>query len=330
MNGTAAAAAAAHTHDIGLVLSCWAALRSPWYAATSLSERLVCVLALGSRLSVIANVPASRIVAGGIVETLGGLANATALLDAHVPDAAARSASFAAPFWDWTLRDARTVAESLHADWRHPPHATHDPILDATLGTDTAARDHARRLMMYAYTSPVSAAHAQEIRSWVALYPQFVHQVGLSPHAFAGLVDHNPTVAGHVLVALCLSPSFSQYLDVLITTSPTIHSMEIVNRVAQTLVLPPVFLHTYLSTAMAACDALRDKFMQNRQARLVCVFIQSLVRNRVLPIAEYGVEIMPFCLAYSRVKEAAALYRLVRKETDGGNGNVSVSASVRG
>ena len=120
----------------------------------------------------------------------------------------------------------------------------------------------------------------------------------------------------------------------------SVQSIEMFNNLAKLVILPEEVIHLYISNCISKCENMNDdKSLQNRLVRVLCLVIQSLIRNRIIDVnvmiivcsrvcllnfnqtiwrhlKEIMIELQPFCIEFSSIKEASALYRFIKQITN--------------
>ena len=150
----------------------------------------------------------------------------------------------------------------------------------------------------------------------------------LVPHTLPQLVEHNPLVAYECLVRILQSYPEDErklYLSSLVGMDTSLHSMEVVNRLATTTtstddaeerpILETAYIHLFIGSCIESCSNVQDRHRQNRLVRLCCVFVQSLLRKSILHVDDVLFEVQPFCVEFSRIREANALYRTLQQQS---------------
>jgi hypothetical protein len=134
--------------------------------------------------------------------------------------------------------------------------------------------------------------HNEELRL------QLVQDSGLTPQNLPKLVENNPLVAYECLLILLQNspePLKNEFLSALVGMDMTLHTMEVVNRLAtynvngggngnEEPILHPEYVNLFITSCIASCENIPDRHGQNRLVRLVCVFIQSLLRNNIVHV----------------------------------------------
>ena len=201
--------------------------------------------------------------------------------------------------------------------------------------------EHVQRAQRTHLSSTERHAVIDALNTTPSMVHSLLHHGVIGPPHLPALIEKNPAVAVALLQVILTPPANPELstamLSPLLQLDLSLHSMEVVNRLATPAsgvasasptpsspssagpsLLPPEFLPAYLHHCIECCRGIRDKYGQSRMVRLVCVFLQSLLRGERREGLGEGLdglssELMSFCVDFSKVKEAAALFRILKE-----------------
>lgn len=183
---------------------------------------------------------------------------------------------------------------------------------DASMCTANNVNFEILQLMEKAYQGALNLQQQQKLLDELDNDPNLVYHIGLVPSKLPLLVENSPLISIQCLLKLITSNQMTDYLAALVKMDMSLHSMEVVNRLSTSMKLPQEFLQLFIATCIKTCEETKDRFLQNRFVRLVSVFVQSLIRNKVIDIKDLFLDIQGFCINFRHIKDAGELFQLVK------------------
>lgn len=197
--------------------------------------------------------------------------------------------------------------------------AVHGTEVTDEKGPDLSCdEERALNLLKKAFLTALTPSEQLTLQEALKGDQKLVTSCGLNPDKLPLLVEKNPLIANDILLIIVqkFQSQIVDYLSVLVHMEISVHSLEVVNRLFTTVDLPSEFIHLYINNCISSCENVKDKSWQNRLVRIICVFLQSLIRNHIIDVVNYSIPLEPFCVQFSRIKEAAELFRLLKQKKD--------------
>ncbi|KAG1302212.1 hypothetical protein G6F61_010664 [Rhizopus arrhizus] len=136
------------------------------------------------------------------------------------------------------------------------------------------------------------------------------------PNELPALINLNQFLAFDILSLLLESDKTQEYLQAILDHPITLQSIESIHHILvhKKTSLSQDFIHYYISNSIRSCDQLEDGLIKDKQVKQVAKFIQSLLEQDIISMAEYFVEIQAFCVSYMKIKGVVQLFRLASSE----------------
>eukprot|EP01026_Neomeris_dumetosa_P077563 TRINITY_DN83762_c0_g1_i5.p1 TRINITY_DN83762_c0_g1~~TRINITY_DN83762_c0_g1_i5.p1 ORF type:complete len:452 (-),score=40.47 TRINITY_DN83762_c0_g1_i5:255-1610(-) len=200
------------------------------------------------------------------------------------------------------------------------------PLTDSLLNDSDILNENVEseyeQLVTQACESTLNATQLKRAQFLLQAHPSLAVRHRLKSDVFGKCLESNRDFVESVLKSAIRSADsfgsgmFSEYLDLLVRVNASLNSLEVVGRLALEDGLPQEFLQTYFSHVINECLQLKDEGLQNRRVKLVCVMFLNLIKKQVMVMEsnqELCVELMNFCVQFSNVNEATALFRVLRQ-----------------
>jgi len=175
-----------------------------------------------------------------------------------------------------------------------------------------------QRLYKVALQRKLENEEEQKFKEEIKNEPKMLDMIGLSDEMLPLLVEYNPMITVEILMIILKNKNkeeIKRYLRQITNINVTLQSLEVVNRLVTQVELPSDFIPYYITRCTKTCEDLEDRLQQGRLVRLVCVFLRALINNSLFDIKDCSpmlIEVQGFCIQFSRIREAAGLFRLLK------------------
>lgn len=127
------------------------------------------------------------------------------------------------------------------------------------------------------------------------------------------LVQSNPNIATEIIVIFHNTSRFQDILHRLINMEFSSQMLEVVNTLYMKVEIPTEAIHFLINNCIQFCkNSQESEYIKKKLVRLLCVFINSILRNRPTTSEELLIMIENFCTDFTEYKEASQLYKTVR------------------
>ena len=173
---------------------------------------------------------------------------------------------------------------------------------------DSATSEY-KRLYEQAILAELRTEKADQLLKALDSDPNLLLQLSIDPEKFPPLVQRNPVIASNILVKLHHHELFESLTEKLIFMDLSVQQMEVMHSLLINAELPKAILSVFLTNSVNTCKNIKDRSLQARLARLLCVLITTLMKRRLLPMSEIPNDVIEFFKQFQTHKDITELLR---------------------
>lgn len=166
-----------------------------------------------------------------------------------------------------------------------------------------------KRLYEQATQSELRSEKVDQLLKALDSDPNLLLQLSIDPEKFPPLVQRNPSIATSILIKSCHHELFEPLTEKLIFMDLSVQQMEVMHCLLINAELPKAILPMFLINSVSTCKNIKDRSLQARLARLLCVLITTLMKKRLLPAGEIPIDVTEFFKQFQMHKEVIELLK---------------------
>lgn len=101
-------------------------------------------------------------------------------------------------------------------------------------------------------------------------------EIKFTPENLFKLIESNTKFASEIYLRISKAEFFKDYLEIFLTKSSSVYSLEVMNRIIQFVELPREFIYKFIQNLILSKKPDKQK---NRSVRIIAIFISNLIEN---------------------------------------------------
>jgi len=189
-----------------------------------------------------------------------------------------------------------------------------EPYWDLNMGQELSFH-MIRQLIRNALKKPLSEEEQRKLVKALKTDPELISHIGMTPQKLPCLVINNQNVAYELLICMTNTMQITKYYDALSSMKLSPNTLEVFNKLSSQVELPQEYIQVFIKNCMNQCrNSNENKVSKNRMVRLVCVFLQSIIKSKIINLQDITVDVQAFCIEFSLIKEANTIFKNLQVE----------------
>ncbi len=173
---------------------------------------------------------------------------------------------------------------------------------------DSATTEY-KRLYEQAIQAELRTEKVDQLLKALDSDPNLLLQLSIDPEKFPPLVQRNPSIATSILIKSCNNELFEPLTEKLIFMDLSLQQMEVMHTLLINADLPKPILPLFLTNSVSTCKNVKDRTLQARLARLLCVLITTLMKRRLLQAGDIPNDVTDFFKQFQTHKDISELLK---------------------
>ena len=124
----------------------------------------------------------------------------------------------------------------------------------------------------------------------------------LTPENLILLINNNPYVAESYLVKLGNYPIVGDYLEMILDSSISLNTIDVVTRLIKSSKVPPEFVEAFALKNLKESQSIPENHKdRGKMARIISNFLKSMVKNKMISLNPYAEDVHEFANYFKEV-----------------------------